>query len=90
MNFLLIYDITEDKIRNKVAEVCKDYGMQRVQYSAFFGTMGRNYIEELEMKMKRLLKQANGSVIIFPLSKESIEGVRKIESYESLPESEAL
>ena len=45
MNTLVIYDITEDKIRNKVAEVCKDYGLTRIQWSAFLGELSNNHRE---------------------------------------------
>ena len=33
----LIYDIAHDGVRTKVADACLDYGLQRIQYSAFFG-----------------------------------------------------
>ncbi len=90
MNYLLIYDISEDRIRNKIASACKDYGLRRVQFSAFFGPLNRNYLEELEMKMRRLLNDANGSVIIFPLGKDALENVRKLESEDFLYKAEVL
>lgn len=50
---LLIYDIPDDKTRHKVSERCKDYGLSRVQYSAFAGDIDRNRREELLMRLKR-------------------------------------
>ena len=29
---ILIYDIPDDRIRHKVSERCKDYGLDRIQY----------------------------------------------------------
>ena len=34
---LVIYDITDDNLRNRVSEVCKDFGLMRIQKSAFLG-----------------------------------------------------
>jgi CRISPR-associated endonuclease Cas2 len=34
-----MYDIENDRIRRKVAEDCKDSGLERVQYSVFRGLM---------------------------------------------------
>ncbi|MBL4951662.1 CRISPR-associated endonuclease Cas2 [Neobacillus sp. YIM B02564] len=80
MKILLIYDITEDKLRNKTANMCKDYGLFRVQYSAFFGEISRNLHGELTRRLKDLLKESGrSSVIIFPLSQDSLENVVKLD-----------
>ncbi|MFZ5591101.1 MAG: CRISPR-associated endonuclease Cas2 [Bacillota bacterium] len=42
MKTFVIYDIEEDRVRNKILEACKDYGLEHVQYSAFFGELGHN------------------------------------------------
>ena len=55
MKCLLIYDIPEDKIRNKVAAFCLDYGLDRVQFSAFSGELSSNHQEELMLKLQRKL-----------------------------------
>lgn len=62
---LVIYDISEDKIRNKVAEICKDYGLARIQWSAFFGKTDRNRREELLMKFHEALEKSEGDVQMY-------------------------
>ncbi|MDQ0157383.1 CRISPR-associated endonuclease Cas2 [Robertmurraya andreesenii] len=62
MKVLLIYDITEDKLRTKTANMCKDYGLFRVQYSAFFGEISKNLHGELVRRLKHLLKDSGRSV----------------------------
>ena len=37
MHTYVIYDIVDDRIRKKIADVCLDYGLKRIQYSAFLG-----------------------------------------------------
>ena len=53
MQALVIYDIPDDRLRGKVADLCQDYGLQRIQYSAFLGPITRNRQQELLLKIKR-------------------------------------
>ncbi len=39
MHCFLVYDIPEDRLRAKVADYCLDFGLDRVQYSAFAGAL---------------------------------------------------
>jgi len=59
---LLIYDISNDRVRGKIADACLDYGLDRVQYSAFQGDISRNYQEELFEKVTTLLGSLPGKV----------------------------
>ncbi len=45
MKVLLVYDIPDDRVRTRVAETCLDYGLLRIQYSAFFGELSVNHQE---------------------------------------------
>ncbi|MGH2345461.1 MAG: CRISPR-associated endonuclease Cas2 [Chloroflexota bacterium] len=66
MKLFLIYDIQEDKARGKVAELCKNYGLRRVQYSTFFGDLSRNRQEELILRIRRLVDPAEAYVLLLP------------------------
>ena len=35
----VVYDIVSDRIRLKIAGVCKDYGLDHIQYSVFSGPL---------------------------------------------------
>lgn len=79
-NILLIYDISEDRLRIKVSEMCKDYGLVRVQYSAFFGELSLNLRGELERRLKELLKKSErSSIFMFPLSEDCLNRVIQID-----------
>lgn len=67
---IVIYDIPNDRIRQKVSEACLDYGLDRVQFSAFQGQMKRTHQKELMSKVKSLLGKAPGKVQLIPLSTE--------------------
>jgi CRISPR-associated protein Cas2 len=72
MTCLLIYDIANDNIRNKVADICLDYGLARIQYSAFMGELNRNRQEELMQKLKRQLGRAEGNIQLYPICEKDL------------------
>ena len=37
----VFYDIEDDRIRQKTARVCKDYGLERTQFSGFVGYLSQ-------------------------------------------------
>lgn len=67
MKTLLIYDIENDRLRLKVADACLDYGLQRIQFSAFFGEISANRTEELLMRIRRLAGDLQCRVDLFPI-----------------------
>ncbi|MEM0111343.1 MAG: CRISPR-associated endonuclease Cas2 [Nitrososphaerota archaeon] len=67
MRYLVIYDITDDNLRIRVAETLKDYGLTHIQYSAFFGYLRRDELNSLIVDLKRLIGDAVENVQIYPL-----------------------
>ena len=67
MKVLLVYDITNDRVRGKVADFCLDYGLDRIQYSAFLGDLRRNRQEELMLKIEERLGDHAGNVQLYPI-----------------------
>lgn len=67
MRCLLIYDIEDDRVRTKIADACQDYGLDRIQYSAFLGDISRNHQEELFLKLKKLLGKKGGNIQLLPI-----------------------
>lgn len=72
MKCIVIYDIVEDKIRNKIADTCLDFGLQRIQYSAFFGELSHNQKETLFKKVKRLIGEKEGNIQIYPVCEKDL------------------
>ena len=82
MHCLLIYDITHDGTRTKVADACLDYGLLRIQYSAFLGELSLTHQRELLLKIKRQIGKHEANVQLFPLDEKSWIGRRVIEQKE--------
>jgi CRISPR-associated protein Cas2 len=80
MRCLVVYDISDDKKRTRVADVCLDYGLDRIQYSAFLGSLSSGCQEELMMKLKKVLGRAAGNIQLFPLCARDWQGRLMIEN----------
>jgi len=70
-----IYDIVENKTREKIARACKGYGLYRVQKSVFLGTLNKNQLDELSIKSKDLINEKKDSVYIFPMCEDDFKKV---------------
>lgn len=79
MQCLLIYDIPHDGTRQKVADACLDYGLQRVQYSAFVGDLSRTHQRGLFQEIERRVRRRRANVQLFPLDERSWSGRRILE-----------
>ncbi len=77
MHTLIIYDIPSTKIRTKVADACMDYGLERIQWSAFLGDINHNRREELEARLRKTLGRRAGNIQVFPLCQKDI-GLRVV------------
>ena len=71
----LIYDISNNRIRTKVAKNCKEAGLYRVQKSVFLGSINRNRLDELVMQAEDLIEPATDSVYVFPLCQADFKKV---------------
>ena len=69
MKCLLVYDISNDSARTKIADFCLDYGLDRIQYSAFVGDLTRTHREELMLKIGDRLGDRSGKVQLFAICK---------------------
>lgn len=82
---LVIYDIEDDRTRGRISERCKDFGLERVQYSAFYGSLSRSKREELGMKLEEELGGKDGKIWIQPICAKDDGDARRIETIASAP-----
>lgn len=69
---LLIYDIPSDRLRGKVANACLDYGLERIQLSAFQGSLTHNRQEELLQRIRRIIGPHAANVQLFPICERDL------------------
>jgi CRISPR-associated protein Cas2 len=68
----VLYDIKLNKPRSKVAKICKQSGLYRVQKSVFLGSLEDNERDTLELWVSDLIDEETDSVYIFPMSKNEL------------------
>ena len=71
----VFYDIEIDRIRNRVSEICKDYGLERIQFSGFAGRLNRNKREELFLKMTNVIKEGSGKILVLPVCEKDFKNI---------------
>lgn len=71
----VVYDITEDKARKKISDACKNYGLERVQWSVFLGHLNSNQKDELALRCKELMDEEKDSVYLFPMCEDDFKKV---------------
>lgn len=71
----ILYDIVENKSRTKVAKLCKEAGLYRVQKSVFLGTIERNRLDELRLAIEEFTDEQVDSIYIFPMCEPDFKKV---------------
>lgn len=79
MRLLVVYDVEADKIRNRVIDACKDYGLKRIQYSAFTGDLNHNLRQELEKRLRRIIDGNRAKVNILPVCDRDFRLMRELQ-----------
>lgn len=78
MESYVIYDVVSDKVRKKIADTCLDYGMERIQFSAFRGDLTTNRRQELILKLRKRFGKSEGCIHILALCDKDAAHVEQI------------
>jgi CRISPR-associated protein Cas2 len=81
VSLVLIYDVEDDRLRTKVSEICLDYGLERVQFSAFFGKLARNRRQELALKLANAVGNESARIRIVPVCEDDLKDMWTLEQY---------
>ena len=72
VSVVVLYDVEDDRIRTRVADVCLNYGLQRIQYSAFLGKINRNRRQELSLRLLEEVGGENARLRIIPVTEDAL------------------
>lgn len=72
----IIYDISDDRVRARVAKECKKFGLERVQKSVFLGKLKSNRFDELGEKCLSLINEDEDSVYLFPFCQDDFKKIK--------------
>jgi CRISPR-associated protein Cas2 len=68
-----MYDISDDRARTRVAKLCRQAGLYRVQYSVFLGTLSANELDELALAVEELIDPAQDKVYLFTMNRQELK-----------------
>ncbi len=69
----VLYDIQNDRARSRVAKICKQSGLYRVQLSCFLGTLDEHELDTLELRIGPEIDLEVDKVYIFPMSRSELK-----------------
>ncbi|WP_181305983.1 CRISPR-associated endonuclease Cas2 [Rufibacter sp. XAAS-G3-1] len=69
----VLYDIKNDRNRTKVAKLCKQAGLYRVQFSVFLGSLNAHEKDTLRLQIEDYIDEEEDSVYIFPMNKTELQ-----------------
>ena len=69
----VLYDIKKDRSRTKIAKLCKQAGLYRVQFSVFLGSLDANQKDTLRLQIESYIDEEVDSVYIFPMNKSELQ-----------------
>jgi CRISPR-associated protein Cas2 len=81
VSLILIYDIEDDKLRSRAADICLNYGLERIQFSAFFGKLNRNRRQELSLRLQRELGNKSARIRIIPVCEQDLKDMWVLDQY---------
>jgi CRISPR-associated protein Cas2 len=81
VSLVLIYDIEEDRLRTRVADICLDYGLERIQFSAFFGRLNRNRRQELSLRVQAEIGNRSARVRVIPVCEDDLKDMWVFDRY---------
>jgi len=85
---IVIYDVPDDRTRTRVSEACLDYGLERIQYSAFQGKLSRNKREELFLRLQALVGEQPGKILVQPICEKDLKNARLVENAKASAEGQ--
>jgi CRISPR-associated protein Cas2 len=81
VSLVLIYDIESDRLRTRASDICLDYGLERIQFSAFFGKLNRNRRQELALKLQNEMGNEPARIRIIPICGEDLSDMWVFDQY---------
>lgn len=74
--YLILYDISSERVRSKIVKYLKNKGLLRLQKSIFAGNIKKIYIEEIIFESNQIISLDTDSFIILNIDKDSFKTLK--------------
>lgn len=81
VSVLVLYDVEDDRIRLRLADLCLNYGLERIQFSAFLGKINRNRRQELSLRIQDLIGTESARVRVIPITEDAFKEMWILDQY---------
>lgn len=81
VSLVVIYDIEDDRVRTRASDACLDYGLERIQFSAFFGRLNRNRRQELALRLQREVEDESARIRVIPVCEDDLKDMWILDQY---------
>ena len=86
--YLIAYDVSDDEVRERVRRLLRDWGGERIQYSAFLLEASEVEVLQLMREVRRLLGPLRGKVVAIPICERDLRRVVTVAHDYELPDEE--
>lgn len=69
----VMYDISDNKLRNRIAISCKEIGLKRVQKSVFYGRTRMSLVTKFRASLNEAINPQKDLVIVVPVTKKGMK-----------------
>jgi len=80
--YLISYDIENDRLRGRISKLLLRWGLHRVQYSVFMGTIGKESLlklkKELDIYQRNRDWAPSDSILIVPIHQSQMKNIQAI------------
>ena len=90
---VIVYDISDDRLRRLVEKVCKEYGLSHIQRSAFVGFLSESARKSLYVELQNIMEsmeyEGEVSIRIYRIQKRDYANklcIGRISGYDDDPE----
>ncbi len=83
MLYWAIYDVSSNAVRNRIVNVCKDFGLKRVQKSVFLGELSRNRAGMLAFEVQKELGGGSDAFFLVPSCESCIKAVFAVGEFDA-------
>ncbi len=66
MEYVICYDLTDDRRRDRLSKALLDYG-KRIQHSVFLAHLDEELLERMMVRVRGLIEESEDRVHVFPL-----------------------
>lgn len=69
----VLYDVSDDRARSRVAKHCKRMGLYRVQYSCFLGEISADERDTLHLDLEDEIDPDEDKIYLFTMSRKELK-----------------